>query len=101
MGYSRDKFSSLFFIAVWSFITMLIIWASLGYAMVGISYMPLSPFQNNNTITRFIMHLYSSDWFITLGCVANLWVLIWLFFKAIFPGKAKLPPESITTNQHS
>ncbi|HZP26938.1 MAG TPA: hypothetical protein VFB90_07825, partial [Dehalococcoidia bacterium] len=48
---------------------------------------------SNNGLTRGVMALYSSDWFITVGILANLAAVLWLALEALWTGRQTEPRE--------
>jgi len=56
-------------------------------------------FNATNPIVAFMGKVMTWNWFITLGSLANLFVMIFLFIKAIFPDRAKLTNVNLPTGR--
>ncbi len=72
-------------------------WASLGLSIEDVPQLASGFHPDNNVLTRWIMDLYGSDWFITAGVIANMAVLLWLSIVAFRPSlparRARQRPE--------
>jgi len=75
-------------VCLWSFTTLVPMWAALGFSMEGAGYCRALPLHPSNTVlTLVFMNLQTRDWFITAGSAANTWSLALLAL-----GRMKLPP---------
>lgn len=71
-------YSILSVLSVTTFLTM---WGSIPAALAPTSL--LNP--ATNPVTNFLSQLYVSDWFITLGSLANTAALLWLWKESVLP----------------
>lgn len=81
---SRRWMSSVAYFCVatiWSINTFVPMFGAMGQLLSPDAYPLLSP--TNNAITKFIVGIYSSDSFITISIVANLFAVAWLALLAI------------------
>jgi len=69
--------------AIWTITTLIPMYGDMGVVMSAQDYPLLA--RANNQITQFVVHLYGSDRFITVGVVANICAVIWLAVLAFRP----------------
>jgi hypothetical protein len=72
-------------VAIWTITTLVTMYGGLGSAIAGVESMAPALHSSNNPVTRLFMDLYSSDWFITAGSLANTLVLAWLALEVLRP----------------
>ena len=74
-------------VAIWTVTTLVTMYGSLGNALAASGVESLAPLlhPSDNPVTRLVIDLYSSDWFITAGSLANTLVLVWLAVGALWP----------------
>lgn len=60
----------------WTLTTTVAIYGSFGFGVLNVPWLAPSLHSSSNDLTRFMMALHSSDWFITVGSLANLSVLL-------------------------
>jgi hypothetical protein len=72
-------------VAVLSVTTLVTIYGSFGFAIEDVPHLAPALHASSNVVTRFFMDLYSADWFITLGILANMSALAWLAWEIMRP----------------
>ena len=72
-------------VGIWTITTLVTMYGSLGSAISGVESLAPLLHSSNNVVTRLFIDLHSSDWFISVGSLANAVVLGWLAVEALRP----------------
>jgi hypothetical protein len=95
---SMNSVAYLSLVAIWTVTTLVTMYGSLGGALAASGVESLAPLlhPSDNPVTRLAIDLFSSDWFITAGSLANTLVLVWLAVEALRPLLVSSPrPEAV------
>jgi hypothetical protein len=93
---SMNNVAYLSLVAIWTVTTLVTMYGSLGGALAASGVETGVPLlhPSDNPVTRLVMDIHSSDWFITVGSLANTLVLVWLAVEALRPLPVSSPqPE--------
>ena len=75
-------------VGIWTITTLVTMYGSLGSAISGVESLAPLLHSSNNVVTRLFIDLHSSDWFISVGSLANAVVLGWLAVEGLRPLRA-------------
>ena len=72
-------------VAIWTITSLVTMYGSLGSALARVESMAPLLHSSNNVVTRLFIDVHASDWFITVGSLANTLVLAWLAVEVLRP----------------
>ena len=80
-------------VAIWTITSLVTMYGSLGSALARVESMAPLLHSSNNVVTRLFIDVHASDWFITVGSLANTLVLAWLAVEVLRPMRFSWRPR--------